>query len=187
LEGHGSFSLEEKVRLSWYNPRAILKEIGLHEGMVFMDIGCADGYFSILASEMVGKKGKVFALDVDSQGIARLSQKAKERNLLNIETRVGRAEDVVLCNHCADVVFYSMVLHDFVDPMQVLRNAKKMLKNSGILVNLDWKKIETPSGPTLRIRFSEAKASELIIEAGFTVEKVKDTGIFHYLITAKPK
>jgi ubiquinone/menaquinone biosynthesis C-methylase UbiE len=184
--GHKSFSLEESIRLSWYNPKAILKEAGLGEGMVFMDIGCADGYFSILAAEIVKEKGRVYSLDVDPDAINRLRQKAAEKNLRNLEATVGKAEDEVFCSHCADVVFYSMVLHDFSDPDEVLRNAKKMLKPSGVLVNLDWKKIKTPSGPPLRIRFSQEKAFNLITEAGFFVEKVVDAGIFHYLIRARP-
>ena len=61
-----------------------------------------------------------------------------------------------------------------------------MLKSSGRLVNLDWKKLQTPSGPPAKIRFSEQQATEFIIQAGLTVENVKDAGPYHYVIWAKP-
>jgi hypothetical protein len=38
----------------------------------------------------------------------------------------------------------------------------------------------------MHIRFNEEKASNLIKQAGLTVENVKDPGPYHYVITAKP-
>ena len=78
------------------------------------------------------------------------------------------------------------MLHDFRDPAKVLRNAKRMIKPTGTLINLDWKKKRTAFGPPLQIRFSEEQAQTLIEQAGFTVESVKDAGNNFYLVTAKP-
>src|SRR4030067_511676 len=50
---------------------------------------------------------------------------------------------------------YAMDLHDFRDPAKVLFNAKEMLKPSGLVVDLDWKKVSMPFGPPVSIRFSE--------------------------------
>ncbi len=181
---HGGFSLDELTRRSWYNPEAILKD--LNAGMVFADIGCGDGFFSILAAKKVGEKGKVYAVDVDASAIKKLKQKAEHESLKNITAKVGLAEETVFCIGCADFVFYSMVLHDFADPTKVLQNARKMLKPTGRLVDLDWKKKEMPFGPPLKIRFSEEQAAALIREAGFQIVDVKDTGKYHYVVTAKP-
>jgi ubiquinone/menaquinone biosynthesis C-methylase UbiE len=183
---HGGFFLEESVRRAWYNPEAILKTAGLRKGMMFMDIGCGDGFFALLAAEMVGEAGKVYALDADATAIENLKHKAKEQGLKNVQAEVGAAEETLFCSQCADVVFYSMVLHDFKDPTKVLCNAKQMLKPAGRLVNLDWKKMQMPFGPPVHIRFSEQEAEKLIKMAGFTVENVKDAGRYHYIITAKP-
>ena len=84
------------------------------------------------------------------------------------------------------MVFYSMDLHDFHDPVKVLQNARQMVKSNGQLIDLDWKKIEMPFGPPVAIRFSEEKASDLIRSAGFTVTGVKNVGPYHYVVTAKP-
>ena len=135
---HGGFSLDEATRRSWYNPEAILQD--LHAGMVFVDVGCGDGFFSILAAKKVGANGKVYAVDIDASAIEKLKQKAKAEGLKNITAKVGRAEDTVFCKKCADFVFYSMDLHDFADPAKVLQNAKQMIKPTGQLIDLDWKK-----------------------------------------------
>ena len=85
------------------------------------------------------------------------------------------------------MVFLGIVLHDFQDPLVVLKNAKVMLKPDGKLVNLDWRRIHQEFGPPYEIRFSEERATSLIEEAGFEVENVAGEGPFHYLITARPK
>jgi ubiquinone/menaquinone biosynthesis C-methylase UbiE len=179
------FNLDENTRRSWYDPEAILDAIGLKEGMTFVDVGCAHGFFSILAAKVVGAKGKVYAVDVNETALERLQQKAKEEGLTNITTKAAAAEETIFCKECADFVFFSMSLHDFRDPSKVLANAREMIKPEGKLVDLDWKKQEMPFGPPERIRFSEAKVTELLEAADFAVESIT-IGQYHYVVTAKP-
>ena len=49
--------------------RKILNDIGLKSGDQFLDAGCGDGYFSEAAAEVVGPGGRVYAFDVDGDGI----------------------------------------------------------------------------------------------------------------------
>jgi ubiquinone/menaquinone biosynthesis C-methylase UbiE len=181
---HGGFSLDESTRRSWYSPEAVLHN--LHSGMVFLDIGCGEGFFSILAAKKVGETGKVFAVDIDASAIKKFNQKVETQGLKNIVAKVGKAEDTVFCDECADFIFYSMDLHDFADPVKVLKNAKQMIKANGQLIDLDWKKIDMPFGPPVTIRFSEEKASDLLRSTGFTIADVRNIGPYHYIVTAKP-
>lgn len=180
---HGGFSLDEATRRSWYNPETILAN--LKSGMTFADIGCGDGFFSILAAKIVGKKGKVYSVDIDASSIEKLKKKAEAADFRTIETKVGTAEEVIFCKRCVDMAFFSMDLHDFIDPQKVLLNAKQMLKPNGLLVDLDWKKIAMKFGPPVSIRFSEHHASKMIVSAGFTVTSIEDAGPYHYVINAK--
>ena len=181
---HGGFSLDEATRRAWYNPDAVLQD--LHEGMVFVDVGCGDGFFTILASKKVGKNGKVYAVDIDPDGIEKLKSKAKTEGLTNINTKVGKAEDTIFCKQCADLILYSMDLHDFGDPVKVLQNAKQMIKPTGRLIDLDWKKQQMSFGPPVTIRFSQDQASGLMRSSGFTVVDTRDAGPYHYILTVKP-
>ncbi len=182
---HGNFSLDETKRRTWYNPEAILTD--LQAGMTFVDVGCGDGFFSIIAAKKVGEKGRVYAVDIDPSGIEKLQAKAKTLGLNNITAKAGRAEDTVFCTGCADFVFYSMDLHDFNDPAKVLTNARQMVKPTGQMVDLDWKKQEMPFGPPQQIRFSEEKVLEMVETAGFEVKSIGEAGPYHYLIKTKPK
>jgi ubiquinone/menaquinone biosynthesis C-methylase UbiE len=124
-------------------------------------------------------------VDVDEAAIEKLMQKAKEEGLSNITAKAAAAEETIFCKECADIIFFSMSLHDFRDPAKVLSNAREMIKPEGKLVDLDWKKQEMPFGPPERIRFSEAKVTELLEAANFTVESIA-LGKYHYVVTGKP-
>ena len=87
--------------------------------MVFMDIGCGYGFFTIPAARIVGEKGKVYAVDVSALAIDSLKREAAEEGLKNIVATAGAAEETVFCDACADIVFYSIVLHDFRDATKV--------------------------------------------------------------------
>jgi ubiquinone/menaquinone biosynthesis C-methylase UbiE len=180
---HGNFSLDEATRRSWYNPEAILAD--LKAGMTFADIGCGDGYFTILAAKKVGAKGKAYAVDIDPSGVEKLKDVVKTQELTNVATQVGEAEETVFCRECVDFILLSMDLHDFRDPAKVLCNAKEMLKPTGLVVDLDWKKVSMPFGPPVSIRFSEAHVVGLLRKAGFTLVDFKDAGPYHYVVTAR--
>jgi ubiquinone/menaquinone biosynthesis C-methylase UbiE len=187
LSSHRWHFVDETERRKWQDPEATLKESGLKPGLTVMDIGCGQGFFTLPAARMVGSGGKVFGLDIDNLSIQELQKKASIEGLNNLELKVGEAEDTVLCQACADVVFLGIVLHDFRDPAQVLRNARKMLKPQGRLVNLDWKKISMSFGPPVERRFDETTASHLIESAGFKIDSIKPSGQYHYLILASPE
>jgi ubiquinone/menaquinone biosynthesis C-methylase UbiE len=183
----GAFYHDEEERRRWQNPEAILADIGLKPGSTFVDLGCGEGFFTLPAARLVGKGGRVHGVDANSAAMDRLREKAAAEGLSNMELKAAQAEETVLCEACADIVFLGIVLHDFSEPAKVLANARKMLKPTGRLVNLDWKREPMGLGPPFKKRFSEDKAVRLILAAGFKVEAVGEAKPYHYLIIAKPQ
>jgi ubiquinone/menaquinone biosynthesis C-methylase UbiE len=178
------FRADDPDRSRWQNPEKILSAIGVRPGMVLIDIGCGDGYFSLPAARMVGPQGKVYGVDIDIDAIDRLNRRAAEDGLNNLFLEVNEGEKAVLCEGCADIVFFGIDLHDFRDPIAVLKNAKRMLQANGRLVDLDWKDQPMDIGPPLSKRFSIEKAVNLINSAGFIIQEITDAGLYHYLIIA---
>ena len=173
-------------REQWQPPEDILDRIGIQPKSTFIDVGCGDGYFAIPAAQRVGPQGRVLCIDVNTAALARLQKKANQEHLTNLELTFGMAEEHVLCENCGDIVFFGINLHDFTSASQVLQNARRMLKPSGKLVNLDWKKVPMRIGPPLHIRFSQEKAIDLIKGAQFHIVRIQDAGPHHYLIIASP-
>jgi ubiquinone/menaquinone biosynthesis C-methylase UbiE len=184
MEGHKFFH-DEVERRKWQNPESILTEIGLKPGLTFIDVGCGEGFFTIPAAKLVGKRGRVYGLDIDGEAVKRLKEKASKEGIENLILKVGAAEDLVLCRACADFVFCGIDLHDFRDPVKVLINAKKMLKPGARFIDLDWKKEPMELGPPVQIRFSQEEAVARLEDVGFRVHSVKNAGPHHYMIIAK--
>jgi ubiquinone/menaquinone biosynthesis C-methylase UbiE len=184
LEHFGGILRDEQERRKWQNPENVLAEIGLKSGMTFADIGCGQGFFTIPTAKIVGESGKVYASDISETNIQKLREKVDAAGLTNVIMEIGKAEDLILCDACADIVFFGIVLHDFENPSKVLTNAHSMLKKTGKLVDLDWKKEPTGLGPPMHIRFSEEKAKQLLESSGFKVQLTKKSGLYHYIIVA---
>jgi ubiquinone/menaquinone biosynthesis C-methylase UbiE len=182
---HKQFPANDTERRKWQDPEKILAEIGIAPNMTFVDLGCGDGYFALPAARIVGSKGKVIATDIDEGAIGRLRKQAAEEGLVQLSAEVSAAEKTIACEGCADFVFFGINLHDFADPAQVIRNAKRMLRPSGKLVDLDWKPQPMSFGPPLGKRFSITKAQELIESAGFHIILVAESGPYHYIIIAE--
>lgn len=178
------FRADDPERKTWQDPVTIFSAIGLSTGMVFIDIGCGEGYFSLPAARMVGTGGKVLAADINPDAVAALRASAANEGLDNLSVDLKAAEETVFCEGCADIVFFGIDLHDFADPPKVLSNARRMLKPSGRLIDLDWKDEPMDFGPPQVKRFSVRKAQGMIEAAGFRILSVRDAGPYHYLISA---
>jgi precorrin-6B methylase 2 len=95
MSNHKHFG-EGTIR-KWHHPEISLETLGLREGMTFMDIGCGYGFFTIPAAQIIGKSGKVYAVDIDSTSINQLKRDALEKGLKNIHIEVGAAEGTIFC------------------------------------------------------------------------------------------
>jgi ubiquinone/menaquinone biosynthesis C-methylase UbiE len=178
------FRADDPDRKTWQDPEKIFSAIGLSAGMVFVDIGCGEGYFALPAARIVRPGGSVIAADINADAVATLREYAAAEGLSNLSAEVKSAEDMVACEGCADIVFFGIDLHDFADPALVLRNARTMLKPSVKVIDLDWRDEPMDFGPPPEKRFSVRRAQALIEGAGFRILSVQDAGPYHYLISA---
>lgn len=177
---------DEEERRTWQNPESILALIGLSAGQTFVDVGCGDGFFALPAARIVGPLGRIIGIDIDADALDRLRREAVREGLENIFLHHGPAEEIILCSICADVIFFGIDLHDFDDPARVLERAREMVKPAGVVVDLDWRKEMQPFGPPFEKRFSVEYAVSLMERAGLRVESVAESGIYHYIILARP-
>ncbi len=180
---------DDAERRVWQDPEAVLDMVGVVSRGVVADVGAGDGYFTLPIARRVGPRGVVYAVDPSVERLTRLHEQAEEEGLENIRIRAITAEELAVCEGCADLVFYGNCLHDFADQAAALQNAMTMLKPGGRLASIDWKKEETLSGrdligPPVEIRFGEDDALGLIRGAGFVVESVAPSGPYHYLVLA---
>ena len=110
----------------------ILNEIGISAGAHILDYGCGPGSYSIIAAEMVGTTGKLYALDIHPLAIQRVQSIAARKRITNIET-ISSDWATGLGSSSIDVVLLYDVFHALKDQNAVLEELHRVLKSDGIL------------------------------------------------------
>ena len=172
------------------NADEVATGLGLKDGMSVLDLGCGDGNLSIGASRVVGDRGVVHALDVDEHAITSLRSEIKERNIQNIHPMIADAtRRLPLDDGSIDCVLVANVMHGFVanDELDVvLPEVRRVLKESGLLGVVEFKKVEDTPGPPLSVRLPPAELDSVITPFGFRLMGTVGTGQFHYLALYGP-
>ena len=176
----------EKEWRRYFHPKKTLESIGLREGMVLLDSGCGYGTFSIAAARIVGKRGLVYALDIDKKMINIVEKKARSLHLGNIYAMVADISSFrnVKVPPC-DFALFANVIHGSRNKVRLLRGARQFLKPRGRIVVINWKvDAGTPRGPSMNLRPTEEETLDLLRKAGYKRAKVLDVPAFHYAVIA---
>lgn len=114
----------------------VLRDIGVKEKDIIIDFGCGDGFYCLSAGYIVGKKGKVYAIDRNISGIRNLERSYYNSGLKNIEIIKTNGElDLDLEDEIADVALLYDVLHyfDYSSRKKLLIEMHRILKKEAIL------------------------------------------------------
>jgi len=121
-----------KIR-DFLRPRIeILKEAEIEHGFHILDYGCGPGSYSVVAAELAGPTGKVYALDIHPLAVRSVTNAASRKGLTNIET-ICSDRDTGLEHNSVDVILFNDILHLLGDPDGVLKELHRVLKPRGIL------------------------------------------------------
>lgn len=120
------------MRDRFQNPRAKLERVGIREGQSVLDFGCGIGSFAIPAAQIVGEKGKVYALDIHPLAVKAVEKKAKRKRLNNITT-IFSDRDTGLPDESVDVILLYDTIHMIKDKRALLKELHRVLKPDGVL------------------------------------------------------
>ena len=109
-----------------------LRKSGVREGQTVLDFGCGPGYCTIGAAQIVGKRGKVYALDIHPLAIKAVGNRAKKDKLTNITTILSD-KDTGLPDESVDIVLLYATLQMIKDIRGVFEELSRVLKQSGTL------------------------------------------------------
>ncbi|MFX0025679.1 MAG: class I SAM-dependent methyltransferase [Candidatus Hermodarchaeota archaeon] len=122
----------------WLNEKAesILKEIGIKPGIKVLDFGCGSGTYSTIISNIVGNRGKIYALDYDEDKLEELNSKIKINNTKNIEIfKTSKQVSFPIQDNYLDVILIYDVWHLLSDNERkdFLKESKRTLKKGGFV------------------------------------------------------
>jgi SAM-dependent methyltransferase len=131
------YFLANPLRRLWQDPRTILQPF-VSEGMLVLEPGCGMGFFTIEMARLVGLRGKVVAVDVQSRMIAGLQRRARRAGLESrIDARLACGDNLGVddLNGAVDFAFAFAVVHELPDAGSFLAELHRALRpGSKILV-----------------------------------------------------
>jgi len=180
----GQIKMENNIsEAKFIDPQEVLAQVNLFSGMKVADFGCGAGFFSLAIAEKIKEEGIVYALDVLTQSLESVASQAKLKGITNIIVkRVNLEKDggSKLEAGSIDLVVMKDVLFQNQNKNIIINEAKRVLKDEGKILIVEWKKEPTSIGPTVNLRIGREELEKIAGESGLKIEKEIKVGNFHY-------
>jgi ubiquinone/menaquinone biosynthesis C-methylase UbiE len=131
--------LERPERMKEERPDLLISELDLKPGMAVADIGAGTGYHSSRMAHVVGKSGKVFAVDIQREMLALLDKSMKSQNISNVMPVLGSEKDPKLPPASLDLIIMVDVYHELEYPAEMLRAMVAALKPKGRIAFVEFR------------------------------------------------
>lgn len=176
--------LESPERRRSLDPDRILALLPLSAGQTVADIGCGPGYFTLPLARKVGA-GRVYALDVQEEMLARVRHKLAQEKITNVVVALSSDAELPVPDASLDGAFMAFVLHEADDRSGFLKSVHRALKPGGWLAVLEWQRREMPEGPPLHERLSPRQVRLALGKAGLAYAEGHEMNDKQYLILAR--
>ncbi len=121
------YLFDNPVRKLFHDPYKMLSPY-VKQGFTVIDIGPGMGYFTIPLLKLVGKEGKVIAVDIQEKMLAVLKRRAIKAGVdSHLITHLSKPDDFGL-KEKADFIVAFWMLHEVTDQLRFLKGVKKLMK-----------------------------------------------------------
>lgn len=161
-------------------PDQVLNKLRLKQDMDAAEFGCGSGSFTIPLAQKLSE-GQVYGLDVQKEPLSALKGEADLKNITNIKTKRVNLEQPKGSNlpaQSVDLVLIINVLFQVEDEEPLITEAKRVLRDGGKCLIIDWKENANigPKGDRESADFIQSLGEE----AGFELEEQFDPGNYHW-------
>ena len=164
--GHlGAGWLERPERERQERTDLLIAGLILSDDFVVADIGAGTGFFTFPIARRV-PKGKVFAVDIQPEMLARIARRKMLEEVVNVETVLGEQDDPKLPKNQIDLAFIVDAYHEFSFPREMGERLKESLRPGGQLVLVEYR-AEDPRVPIKRLhKMSEVQVKQEMAAIG---------------------
>lgn len=174
--GQWTQRFEHEGRAIYDKRMEILDAMGLKPGMDVADIGAGSGLISRLIAGRVAPDGTVYAVDIAKNMVDYITNTARQQKIANLKAVLGDPHSPKLARNSVDVVCIIDSYHHFEFPTDMLTAINQALRPDGILVLIDFKRIEGVSRDYIlkMVRAGEGTFTDEFLNAGFELVERRD-------------
>jgi len=158
----------------------VMDILSIVPGKTVADIGAGSGWFSVRAARRVTPSGLVYAVDINSEAIQYIQQRAQREGIGNIRVIRSKPDDPLLPAESIDAVLLLKTYHEVAEPVTLLRNLRKALRPNARLGIIDRNGNGADHGVSRDVVEREAAQAgyRLVSQYGF----VKSDGDDYFLV-----
>jgi predicted methyltransferase len=123
--------LERPERIPGLKLPEVIAALGLKPGVVVADVGAGTGAFTIPFAKAVAPTGRAYAVDIWSELLDYIKEKAAKEKVSTLQTILAKREDPLLPPGQVDIVFFHDVFHNANDRLDYLKRVVQGLKPGG--------------------------------------------------------
>jgi len=164
------------------NPEETIKPLLLRDDSRVADLGAGSGVFTVAAMKYI-YTGKVYAVDVQRGLLPLIASKIDANHQKNVEIIWGNVEEVggsKLKSGSVDAVIFANMLFQIERKDTAVEEIKRILKDGGKLLVVDWTGSFGNMGPKEEDVVSKSAARTLFEKSGFTFLSDTPAGDYHY-------
>ena len=153
---------------------ALVDALDIRDGDRIADIGAGTGFFTWRLAQKAGPRGRVLAVDVQREMLARTEATVEQHGLGNVDYVLATDRDPKLPPRALDLVFIAHSYHEFSEPETMIEAVRRSLNPAGRLVIVEYatEKRAAPASPLHKMSFDAIRSE--IEPLGFELEQILD-------------
>jgi ubiquinone/menaquinone biosynthesis C-methylase UbiE len=126
-------AIDNPLRRRIQPPQEMPRRHGIEPGMTVLEVGPGNGRYTVEAARAVGPSGRVIAIDSQPKMIERVSRRARDEGVTNLEAKTASVYDLPFRDATFDAVSMIAVISEIPDPGRALGEFHRVLKPAGTL------------------------------------------------------
>ena len=164
----------------------LLDKIVARDSDKVADLGCGGfGYFVFPLAKRIGKHGKIYAVDIIKANLENIKKTASLENLSQIETVWGDLEVVgstKIEDNSLDSVLIVSVLSQADNYVNILKEAKRVLRRDGKMLIVDWNDSKSPFDINPEKRLNKEVLKKTADDLDLQIAEDFPAGKYHYAL-----
>jgi len=168
----------------WPDPRSVLVEMDIKDGMMVVDLCCGDGLFT---APLCGMASRVYGIDIDPDMLDRA--RALVGDAGDCRFIAADAMDIErIVPEPADYVFLANTFHGVPDKTRLARAVASILRPGGLFGIANWHRrpreqtivLGQPRGPRTEMRMEPIEVVRAVEPAGLRLRRTVELPPYHY-------